>query len=157
MSWVYVAVAVVAAAKYQDNRQQQAQLDAQARANDFNAAVLRQRADAVTSAANVREENQLRKNRYLAGKRAAAIAESGFEYSGSMVDFAAQSDAEAELDALNIRYEGQLEATGLLAQAQQESYYAESARANRTNVRRNAPLSVAAAALTTYAGYGGKG
>lgn len=163
MSWLWVAVGVSAALgaarEYNSNRQQESQLRANAVANDYNEAVKRSRADTVTSATNQREETQRRKARLEAGRRAASIAEAGLGFGGSMGAFDDQSNAYAELDALNIRYEGALEARGLLAEANLEGYYARSNRSNARQVRSSRFLNTAGAAfssgLGTYLGGGG--
>lgn len=55
-----------------------------------------------------------RQSRSMRGENAAALAESGLTPDGSSGMVADQSAAEAELDALNIRYQGQLRRLGLM-------------------------------------------
>lgn len=109
-------------------RQQQA--EAAARANEYDAAVKRQRADQELALAGQREESLRRQARLDAGRRRAAIAQartgSGSDTSNFDIDY--ESAIAAELDALNIRYEGQLNARGLLQGAQMDDYSAASAR-----------------------------
>lgn len=119
------------------------------RANSYNAKVLSQRAELARSAYNQREEQQRRTNRFAEGKRLAAIAESGFGDTGSNLATERQSEVLQELDALNIRYQGQLEASGLDSQAELESYNA------RTN-RQMAYISAGSRLLAGVAKYGGK-
>lgn len=102
--------------------QQRAAYQAQANANQYNAAVLRQRADTAYATYGQREDHQRRLVRFEAGRRAAMAGESGFEPTGSIQDVESQAQALAELDALNIRYEGDLAARGLLAQSTLEEY-----------------------------------
>lgn len=153
MSWLWVAAGVAAVvggvSSLRSNQAQEAQLQAAAQANDYNAAVQRQRADAVGSSYNQREEQQRRKNRLEAGRRAAAIAQSGLGFEGSNAAIDEQSAMFAELDALNIRYEGHLESRGLLSQATQEDYYASSSRANARSVRGARTINAASAALSS--------
>lgn len=70
-----------------------------------------------SSAALRDEESQRRSNRMLQGRQRAAIAASGGGYGGSNALLLDQSDANAELDALNIRYGGRLRSMGLLSRA----------------------------------------
>lgn len=63
------------------------------------------------------EETQRRQNRQLRGNQAAALAESGLSTEGSSARRADQDAANAELDALNIRYAGILKRHGLLTEA----------------------------------------
>ena len=66
----------------------------------------------------------------------ASTAQAGLGFSGSAGDFERQSEVLAELDALNLRYEGQLQAKDSLTQAgldeAQGSQYAGSAGPART-------------------------
>jgi hypothetical protein len=82
-----------------------------------NANALTQQAEAESRAANAREEAQRRQNRQFLGAQRAALAQAGIGLNGSAYDVARQSAINAELDALNIRYEGQLAAKGLRDQA----------------------------------------
>lgn len=161
--WIIAAIAAVlaGASSVQQSRAQRVQYKAQEQANEFNAALQRQRAAEVTVAYDQREEQQRRKNRIEAGKRAAAIGESGLGFGGSNADIDLQSAVFAELDALNIRYEGQLESRGLLAQSGVEDYYARSARMNAATIRSNTWLNAASSALgagsSAYYGYTSRG
>lgn len=94
------------------------------RNNTYNAKQLAQRAEMARSVSNQREEQQRRSNRFLEGKRLAAIAESGFGDTGSNLDTERQNEVLQELDALNIRYQGTMEASNLTQQSQLENYNA---------------------------------
>lgn len=108
----------------------QLQAETAARANEYDAAVKRQRADQELALASAREQNIRRQQRLDSGRRRAAIAQSrsGSGSDSSNFDIDYQSALEAELDALNIRYEGQLNARGLLQAAQMDDYSASAAR-----------------------------
>lgn len=71
------------------------------------------------------EEAQRREAKMLLGAQAAAMAQSGTGIAGSNELVMRQSAALAELDALNIRYRGLMQAKGLLAEgrAAQSSGY----------------------------------
>lgn len=163
MSWLYVAVAVSAVIagtrEIKSAQQQEAQHKANAQAHDYNEAVKRSRAGAVLSATNQREETLRRKSRLEAGKRAASIAEAGLGFGGSMGRLDDQSNVYAELDALNVRYEGALDAQGLMAEADSEAFQSRTQRANARSVRSgrylNAAGSAFSAGLGTYLGGGG--
>lgn len=62
---------------------------------------------------SAREEALRRNIRSSLGRQRAAIAESGTGFGGSNLQVAKQSEAAGELDALNLRYQGQLERIGL--------------------------------------------
>jgi hypothetical protein len=133
---------------YRQGRAQMAQYEAQGMAHDYNEALLKQRAAESAVAFSLREDQMRRSNRYEAGRRAAWAAQSGTGMGGSNADVSLQQGANEELDALNIRYEGQLERRGLLAQASMEHWYGENARANRTHARRGILLNSASAILS---------
>lgn len=82
-----------------------------------NASALNKQSEAELRAAGAREEQQRRANRQFLGTQRAALAQAGIGVDGSAYDIARQSAVNAELDALNIRYEGQLRAKGLRDQA----------------------------------------
>lgn len=119
-------------------RQRRAEIDA-AR---FSEAVYRRRAETVQLGYGQREEQFRRQSRIEAGKRRAAIAQSGTGFDGSNFDIDRQSQIFAELDALNIRYQGQLESDALLEQSDQyglaargiSSYASAEKLAGRLNV-----------------------
>lgn len=104
------------------------QLSAQADAAKYNAAVLRQQSDQALRTSAAEEATQRRQAEQVLGTQRAAIAESGLGFGGSAADVMRESRIEAELDALNIRYKGQLESRNLLSAAALEKYKAATAR-----------------------------
>ena len=82
-----------------------------------NATALSNQAEAELRASGAREEQQRRQNRQFLGAQRAALAQAGIGVDGSAYDIARQSAINAELDALNIRYEGQLRSKNLRDQA----------------------------------------
>ncbi len=96
---------------------------AQANANAMN-----QQAEAESRAAGAREEQQRRANRQFLGGQRAALAQAGIGVDGSAYDIARQSSINAEMDALNIRYEGNLRAKGLRDQATMQRFEGRQAR-----------------------------
>lgn len=139
-------------------RQQAQQLRSRALAERYNALVLRQRADQVVSATNQREEMTRREQRYLIGQARAASGESGL--AGGSVDLSLdQSEFAAELDALNVRYEGSIEERGLRQDAvladwsaSQSLEASQFALRQASRVNRYRPLNVGASALAGYYG-----
>lgn len=156
MGWVTIAmVAISAISAMAQSKQQEKQYKAQAQANEYNSAVLKQRADTAQSVYGQREERQRREARMVLGEQRAAIAQSGTGMLGSNADIQRQSEVAAELDALNIRYEGDLEARGLLAQSSLESWEAGINRSSAKSARTSGFLGVAGAALKGFGGYAG--
>ncbi|KVE33750.1 hypothetical protein WS68_11295 [Burkholderia sp. TSV86] len=128
---------------------------------DRNAALSDQQAQQ-TYAQNVnRETVQRRQAGQQLGAQRAAIAESGFNPSeGSALDTQVQSARNAELDALQLRYQGILQGQSLEDQAQQQRYQARTARASSRNGLFAGGLSAAASVLgglSSYAKLGGVG
>lgn len=94
-----------------------ASADAQSSADKANAAIATQNATIANQQANAQEEQQRRKARQILGQQRAAIGESYGGLLGSGADLYQQSSTNAELDALNIRYEGVLKSRGYQQQA----------------------------------------
>jgi len=84
-------------------------------AADQNAALMEQQGRIAQAQAFRDEETQRRQARQMLGTQAAAIAESGGGMGGTSAKLIEQSAANAELDALNIRYAGILKGKGLMA------------------------------------------
>lgn len=93
----------------------------------MNARLLEDQARAARSAAARDEETQRREARIALGRQAAAVAEAGGGSGGSAGALLEQSAVFAELDALNIRYGGELRAKGLLAESMSMRQRARSA------------------------------
>ena len=82
-----------------------------------NAALLRQQGKVAQDQAFADEQAQRREARQVLGAQAAATAESGTGMGGSNAILLRQSQIEAELDALNTRYGGQVKRAGLYSEA----------------------------------------
>ncbi|HEY2968760.1 MAG TPA: hypothetical protein VGK75_10390 [Casimicrobiaceae bacterium] len=136
MTWVAVAAAAfkTVGALVEGNAQQAAYREAGA-AHDYNAKVAEQNAEQAYKLADAQEALQRRKARVALGEQAAQIAESGVTYSGSALQVAKQSAANAELDSLYIQYQGDARARGYQAQAVAEKYGADVSRANARSAR----------------------
>jgi hypothetical protein len=106
--WV-VAAASAAASLYSGMSQG---ASARGNANQLDAA-----ASAATDAAAANEARQRTANRVRLGARRAAVGASGFETEGSPGDVMEFETAQAELDALTIRYGGQVQAQQYRTQA----------------------------------------
>lgn len=114
--------------------------DAQ-RIGEYNARLAETEAKIERDKAAREEEAHRRDLRQLQGRQRASIAQSGTGYGGSTGLLLEQSDAAAELDALNIRYAGQLRSMGLLSEAAMS-------RARGSNARRQGNLLAGAELLS---------
>lgn len=86
-------------------------------AANYNARMLSMQATTAQSQASADEVTQRRQAREVLGEQAASLAQAGSGYGGTTAGVIKDSGINAELDALNIRYAGQMKATGLMAQA----------------------------------------
>lgn len=132
---------------------QKSQAEAQAKAAEYNANLTKMQADVERSQSAAREEQQLRRGRQVLGAQRAAIAQAGAGFGGSMADIMEESATAAELDALTMRYEGDLRSKGLLAQAEGDLYGARAARAAGKQAVKAGWISAGASALTGYGMY----
>jgi hypothetical protein len=123
------------------------QSEAQARAQEYNAKVALQQAENATAVAGQQEETQRRKAREILGRSRAASAQTGLGLGGSNADLENQSEVFAELDSLNIRYEGELKGRGYLAQSTLDKYGAETSIMNAGNTRAAGRTAAAASLL----------
>lgn len=115
--------------------QASANYKAQAQASAYNAAVSRNNAQAALQESSAAQVVQQRRARQMAGYGRAAAAQAGAGFGGSAGDILDHSSLLAELDTLNIAYEGQLRAGGLFAQASLDDYYGGVARTNARSAR----------------------
>jgi len=156
-----IAAAVVGAyGVRQSGKAQEAQMQSQAQADEYNARVQEVNAQTVLQQAGAREDVQRRKNRQLvAAARAAGAENTGL--TGTTVGVIEQTAAEAETDALSIRYGGLLESRGLMGDASLSRYQGKANRKAGLATGRNANLSSAASLLSSassiYGSYGGPG
>jgi hypothetical protein len=144
MAWL-AAVGAIAGAASSARQGQQAKVAA-----EYNAKLDEQQAAASASASYRDEETQRRAAGQLKGKQRAAIAASGGGYGGSNGLLMDQSDAAAELDALNIRYGGQLRSQGLLSNAKMTRLQGGNAR-SQANLQAGGQL--LRGASDTYSNY----
>ena len=152
------STAMSAAGAIQQGQAAAAQGRAQQQAQEYNAVVKEQNAQLSRQQAGAREEQQRRQTRQVLGQQSAALAQAGIGVgTGSALDIEEQSMVRAELDALTISYEGELQATGLLAGAEQDRYYGEVAKSRGENERTASYMSAGASILSGAASYGTMG
>lgn len=109
---------------------QKAGYESQARAAEYNSTIAKQNSDIARSQTAGKEDLLRRKTAAILGEQRAAIGQSGLGLSGSMLDIYDESETNAEMDALNIRYEGELAARGYGNTANLENYYGDNAKRN---------------------------
>jgi hypothetical protein len=152
---VAASAAVSAVGAIQQGAAAAAQGRAQQQAQQVNAAIKEQNSAAVRQQAGAREDQQRRQARQLLGQQRAALAQAGIGVGfGSALDIEEQSAIRAEYDALAIRYEGEMQARGLLASAQQDLYEGQVARSAGKNAQTASYISAGASLLSGAASYG---
>ena len=104
---------------------QRVEINEQRAINDFNIRVDEQNARLKAQQTSAAEEAQRRSARQVLGAERAGIAQAGVGFGGSSLDVMRRSTANAELDALNIRYAGDLERYGILNKIEMEKYQGE--------------------------------
>ena len=140
------AAAVSAAAAVRSSQAQAASYKTQEQAAKYNAATNMQNANAAGMAASANELAMRRLNDQRMGAMRAQAAESG-GFTGTNLELLNQSATNMELDALNTRYRGQMQARGLLSAANMDAYQAKGAAMNADSAITGGYLSAAGAAL----------
>jgi hypothetical protein len=149
-----VAGATQAVGAISQGNAQAAQYDAQAQAANYNAAIQRQQAEQVGQQAAAREDLQRKQARQVFGRQIAAGAQSGVNVAtGSALDLFRQSLYDAETDAMNIRYEGELNRVGMLNQAELSGWEAKVAKVNSKTAVKSGYLNAAASLASSAYGY----
>ena len=105
VTWAYIAMAASAGTAVAGGIQQSNQAETEADIQKANA-------QAAAEQASAAEDLQRRRNRGILARQRAAIAESGIGFGGSSEKLQQDSAVQAELDALNVRYEGTMKTMG---------------------------------------------
>lgn len=114
MGWAQMVQGIVnMASQLIQGRQEANRLRTEADIEQFNIDNQRLNAQRVASQTSAREEQVRRQARIALGAQRAAIAQSGTGMGGTNAALVAQSTANAELDALNVRYAGELDRLGI--------------------------------------------
>lgn len=125
--------------------------ESQAQWNQYNATIQRQNADVALQQSASEQGRQNRRARQILGEQRAGVAQSGTGFGGSNADLLDQSATLAELDMLNIAYEGQMRARGHEIQAQGDEY---SSRVNRRNAKNAKSAGLFSAGKSLLTGFG---
>jgi hypothetical protein len=130
--------------------QASSQAKTQAAADRYEATLAQQQAKTDLQIGASQEGAQLQRNAQVEGTQQAAIAQSGTGVtSPSAQDVMRQTAINAQLDALNIRYEGQLNAHGEQVYAQEARTSANISDSNASNALMSGYLGAGKALLST--------
>lgn len=151
------STAVSAYGTWYSGQSQANQFKAQERAANVNAKQIKLNAEAAAAAGTQREEQARRAMRAMEAKSVAAVSATGTRIEGSNLDLIGQNRMFGELDALNIRYDTEMQRRGLLAQSGMETYAGRIAGMNRSNAVTgsyiNAASSLLSSGTSSYLGY----
>jgi len=146
-SLMIAASAMQAVGAIQQGKMAAAQGQAQMNAANYNARMKEIEAGITREQSNAREEQQRRQAREVLGRQRAAVAQASIGFGGSALDIMEESATLAELDALTIRYEGDLKAKGLLAEAEFDKYSGQVSMAMGKAAKKASYVSAAASIL----------
>lgn len=133
-------------------------LNAQAAAAQNNAVIAQQNARNTRLASDANEEAQRRKSAHDLGTLRAGLLQAGIGTGGSAADVLGQATGNAELDALNIRYDGSMRAANQENQGLMYTQQAAASRQGASNAQEAGFLGAAASLLSgagKIAGAGG--
>lgn len=143
--------------QYQQGKEQAANLKTQSRIAARNAEILRTQARTARQQAGAQEEAQRREAQRFLGTQRAAVGQSGVGYGGTVAQLLEDSAVQAELDALNIRYGGELQAADLTNQAGMSDTESQILRANAKAAKRAGVMGAATSLLQSGAQAYGSG
>jgi hypothetical protein len=152
--FITMAVSALSAVGSAQSAQQQA--DIAALSDKRDAEIAEANAEITLAQAGAREEQLRREQRQKLGASRAAIAQSGTGLLGSNADIYSAQARDAEMDALNLRYSGNLEATSLLNQ-KNTSLFNSAANTASGKAARNAGYVRAGATILSGPNGGGYG
>lgn len=148
VSWIAIASAVIGAASAASTAEANASnARAQAQAAQTNATIAQNNAHNSLLVADANEEAQRRKSAYELGQQRASLLSAGIGAEGSPLDVYAQSVGNAELDGLNIRYQGQVQANNYLNQAGMDRAQAAASLVSADNAETAGDYAVAASLI----------
>lgn len=149
---VLSAVSTIASAKAQSNAAKGEQNVA-----NYNAQVAKNNAEATRQQAGANELAQRREAAIQLGRERAGIVQSGQGLDGSAADTYEQSLANAEIDAMNIRYMGDLKGQGLDSESTLQKARGVQYGKNAKAIMTAGYLSAGASALSSYGRYASGG
>jgi hypothetical protein len=146
----FIIAGVSAYGAIQQGQQQQAALQQQANQAQRDKDALVNQARVARQQAGAEEESQRREARQLLATQRAAIGQSGAS-GGTLGLLQEDSEMQAELDALNIRYGGEQQASNLLSQANEAGISSGILKGNASQASRAGYLGAGAGLLSSGA------
>jgi hypothetical protein len=149
VTWIEIGVAVVGAVGAMNSASASADNSrAQAQAAQTNATIAQQNSHNTLLVTDANEEEQRRKSAMQLGEQRAGLLQAGIGADGSASDVIGQSTSNAELDALNIRYQGQLQANNYANQSLMEDAQSGAALKSASNQEQAGYIGAASSLLS---------
>ena len=123
----------------------------------YNRDVANQNAETTSVQSGLREEQVRREARQTQGAQRAGVAESGTGFGGSNREIMDQDAVTASLDALNTRYDGQLQRRGYEAEAVTSELQRKAAKRSASSAIKAGWLAAGSAVLQGASGYASGG
>lgn len=152
----FIALGVAVLGKLGEANAQSSALNQQADVARYNADVSRDQAQQALAVSTAQQMQLRRQQRQEAGVRRAAAAQAAVGAGGSTAAVLERSEDIAELDALNIAYEGGLKARGYATQAELDEFQGRALQQQAKNVKRAGIFSAVGSGMTAYYGTGGR-
>lgn len=150
MAWAAAAFAF--AGEMIQGRQQANEARQEGEVQGYHATIAEQNAAVAGQQSSAEQERVRRESRQVLGEQRAAIGESGTSFTGSNIDLIRQSTAMAELDAMNIQYQGEVERTGFLNERDMRLWNKHAQRQKARTIMRQRWIKAFGAAASAYGG-----
>lgn len=150
MTLPVAAVAFSAASSIFKGEEQAQQYEAQSRADKYNAALASRERSETLQVYGEREAAVRRKSAFEIGESNAQAGQTGFTNSGSILDIERQNAVLAELDAQNVRFEGQQKGRSLAEQEKLLKYQSSVANKNARNARLGGLIGAVGSGIGAY-------
>lgn len=150
----FIIIGITAMGSIMQGQQASQQASSQGQISQFNADASRQQAQVAGQIGAANEADARRKGALFLGSQAAALGESGIGLEGSVSDVMKQSATFAAIDALNKRYEGQIQKRGLVNQSISDQYGADTYGRNASSSMYGGFLGAGTSILSGVSKYG---
>lgn len=152
----FIALGVAVLGKLGEANAQSSALGQQAQVARYNADVSREGATQALAVSTAQQMQLRRQQRQEAGMRRAAAAQAGVGEGGSTADVLNRSSDIAELDALNIAYDGAIKARGYTSQAELDEFQGRALDQQAKNVKKAGIFAAAGSGMSAYYNTGGR-
>lgn len=153
--WMVIPMAISAVAAVAKGNAESAAKKGEANSAEYAGKVADLNAGMAYEQADRNEEQNRRQSRQDLGEQRASVAQSGTGFGGSNADVIRQSTTNAEMDALNIRYGGAVEAASYRNEGTASRYNAKLSRSAAKSAKTGGYLNATASIANSMSSYGG--